>query len=116
MHNILVMAVVLLLGALSHLGYAATMRCETGGVVSSGDTTADVRTTCGEPTQRETRDECRGLPPAGRPHADGRRPSQVTDCVTVETWTYNFGPQRLVHRLIFRNGRLVSIATQGYGQ
>ncbi len=115
MKNTLVMAGVLLLAALSNLGHADTMRCETGGVVSSGDTTADVLTNCGKPTQREKRQECRA-PPAGKPRADGQGPFHVTDCVTVDIWTYNFGPHRLVHRLLFKNGRLVAIQTHGYGQ
>jgi hypothetical protein len=30
-------------------------------------------------------------------------------------WTYNFGPNRLVYRLTFREGKLVHIAIGGYG-
>jgi hypothetical protein len=97
---------VLLLVALSNSGHADTMRCETGHVVSSGDTAADVLSKCGKPTQREKRQECHTLS-AGR---------QRTDCVTVDMWTYNFGPHRLLHRLIFKKGRLAAVRTHGYGQ
>ena len=91
-----VMVGILLFVALSHLGHADTMRCgDTGPVVSSGDTTADVLTKCGAPTQREKRQECRE-PPAGRPRTGGQGSSHVTDCITVDMWTYNFGPHRLV--------------------
>ena len=106
MKNITVMIGVLLLVALSNLGHADTMRCETGQVVSNGDTAADVRTKCGKPTQREKKQECRGSH-AGRSRAD---------CVTVDMWTYNFGPRRLLHRLIFKHGRLAAVRTHGYGQ
>jgi hypothetical protein len=116
MKNTTGMVGILLLVALSNLGHADTMRCgETGPIVSSGDTTADVLTKCGEPTQREKRQECRE-PPTGRPRAGGQGPFQGTDCITVDMWTYNFGPRRLVHKLIFKNGRLTAIQTQSYGQ
>ena len=116
MKNTRVMVGILLLVALSNLGHADTMRCgDTGPVVSSGDTTADVLTKCGAPTQREKRQECRE-PHAGNPRASGQRPSHVTDCITVDMWTYNFGPRRLVHKLIFKSGRLTAIQTHGYGQ
>lgn len=32
-----------------------------------------------------------------------------------EIWTYNFGPDRLLEQLRFRNGRLVDISSDGYG-
>jgi hypothetical protein len=34
---------------------------------------------------------------------------------TEELWTYDFGPDRLLQTLQFRNGRLVAIETGGYG-
>jgi len=51
-----------------------------------------------------------------RPRAGGQGASHVTDCITVDMWTYNFGPHRLVHKLIFKSGRLTAIQTHGYGQ
>ena len=71
MKNTTVRVGILLLVALSHLGHADTMRCgDTGPVVSSGDTTADVLAKCGAPTQREKRQEC-------REPAAGRRPGSI---------------------------------------
>jgi hypothetical protein len=116
MKNTTVMVGILLLVALSHLGHANTMRCgDTGPVVSSGDTKADVLTKCGAPMQREKRQECRE-PHAGRPRTSGQEPFHATGCITVDMWTYNFGPRRLVHKLIFKSGRLTAIQTHGYGQ
>jgi hypothetical protein len=106
MKNTTVMIGILLLVALSNLGHADTMRCETGHVVSSGDTATDVLVKCGKPTQREKRQGCR------EPHMSSRR----ADCATVDMWTYNFGPRRLLHSLIFKNGRLAAVRTHGYGQ
>lgn len=33
----------------------------------------------------------------------------------VEEWYYNFGPQRFIRILLFRNGRLILIQTGDYG-
>ena len=116
MNNTPVMSGILLLVVLSTLSHADTMRCgETGPIVSSGDTTAAVRTKCGEPTHREKRQECRESP-TGSPRAGGQGLFQGIDCITVEMWTYNFGPRRLVQQLIFKSGRLTAIHTHGYGQ
>lgn len=115
MKNTMVLVSVLLLLALSNLGYADMMRCETGRVVSSGDTTADVLTRCGEPTQQESRRDC-PKPRASKSRAGRQRSFHETDCVTVDTWTYDFGPRRLVQALIFKNNRLEAIQTHGYGQ
>jgi hypothetical protein len=102
---------ILLLVALSHVSHAGTLRCsETGAVVSNGDTTTDVLTKCGTPTHREKRRECR----ESRTSVQGS--AQTTDCTMVDVWTYNFGPRRLVHKLIFKSGRLTAIQTHGYGQ
>jgi hypothetical protein len=106
MKNITVIMGVLLLVALSNLGYADTMRCETGLVVSSGDSAADVLTKCGRPTQREKKQECYGSY-TGRSRAG---------CVAVDMWTYNFGPRRLLYSLIFKKGRLAAVQTHGYGR
>ncbi len=35
--------------------------------------------------------------------------------VTVEEWTYNFGPDKFIRIFTFRNGKLVDIRTDGYG-
>jgi hypothetical protein len=106
---------VLCLVVLSTRGHADTMRCDRGPLVSSGDPTTAVLTACGEPTQREQWQACRD-PRADSPRTSGQGPFQRTNCVTMERWTYNFGPQRLVHSLLFQSGRLVAIETRGHGQ
>jgi len=35
--------------------------------------------------------------------------------VTIEEWTYNFGPSRFVRIFTFRNGSVTDIRTGGYG-
>jgi hypothetical protein len=38
-----------------------------------------------------------------------------TTTVTVEIWTYDFGPRVLTRRLVFSEGTLVRVETGGYG-
>jgi len=70
---------------------------------------------CGDPTQIEQREIARSRS-LRRVLPDG---SVVYDTVTVtvvqEVWTYDFGPQRFMRRLVFEGGRLLGIETLGYG-
>jgi hypothetical protein len=78
-----------------------------GRIVSPGDSKFDVVTKCGEPALKDSHEE------------------QLTErlddttkrktIVTVEAWTYNFGPQSFLRILEFRNGKLAEIRTGGYG-
>jgi hypothetical protein len=76
-------------------------------IISLGDTKADVLIKCGEPFTKESYQE------EVRERIGAR--SRRTVYVTVETWTYNFGPQRFMRMLTFRNGQIVDIGTAGYG-
>ena len=66
-------------------------------IVSTEDLAAEVLAACGEPDYRDYW----LLPPAY--------------VAAEETWWYNFGSQRFVQILRFRNGELVSIQSDGYG-
>jgi hypothetical protein len=79
---------------------ADIMRCD-GKVISTEDRSFDVLRHCGEPSFRDEWDEYL---------AYHHQPS-----AHVEEWHYNFGSSRLLHVLRFRNGRLTSIDTAGYG-
>ena len=35
--------------------------------------------------------------------------------VPIEAWIYNFGPNKLMHRVVFEAGYVVEIETLGYG-
>lgn len=76
-------------------------------LVSEGDSAAEVILKCGEPTRKEVHREkiIKG--------ADSDREHRFA--VTVEHWFYNFGPQRWLYQLTFRNSSLVRIDTLGYG-
>ena len=82
MKNLVGIVGALLVVALNMLGHADTMRCDTGQMVSRGDTTTEVLTDCGEPTQRDRWQECQG-PDEARPPTSGQRPFPRTAYVTV---------------------------------
>jgi hypothetical protein len=76
--------------------------CENGRNISLGDRKLEVLVKCGEPV--EIADG------SGRNAAGGRSTSAEND-----EWTYNFGPERLVYIVKFRQGRVYDVRTGGYG-
>lgn len=93
-----VVAAVLLLGAIPAEA-AGAMRCGSR-LVSEGDRAADLIAACGQPNFRDAWGYAQ---PNGNVLAD------------TEEWTYNFGPNQLLRVLRLRNGRIVSIDSDGYG-
>ncbi|CAH2030134.1 DUF2845 domain-containing protein [Trichlorobacter ammonificans] len=83
---------------------ADNFRCPNGAIVSTGDTQSIVAIKCDPPTAKVSRMESEA----------GRRGATIL--MTVEEWTYNEGPDRLVHILVFRNGILTQVQTGGYGK
>ncbi len=100
---------------------AHALRCGTK-LVRDGMHEAQVIAICGEPTTR--RDIGRTLrgPDIRTYPTDPRYPTDryyypipyPTEVVVTE-YVYNFGPRRLMRRLIFEGGVLVSIESIGYG-
>jgi hypothetical protein len=86
--------------------HASTINCE-GGLVSTGDPRIDLLAKCGEPTAREYHDEevSERLDPITRRRA----------FITVEEWTYNFGPSSLQRIVTLRDGKVAAIRTGNYG-
>lgn len=77
---------------------------------------------CGEPaTRRHMGYAVRGVPYGWRRVTPGGREiwyprgGTLTEEVVVTEWVYNFGPRKLMRRLIFHGGILVEIDTIGYG-
>ena len=77
-------------------------------IISTGDTKGEVLAKCGEPFYRTSHDE------ELREQFEETRSRKVV--VTVEEWTYNFGPQRFLRIITFRNGKVVDIRTGQYGR
>jgi hypothetical protein len=80
-------------------------------VVTDGDSSAYVRSLCGEPISIVTSTLTRTLVGfQGSPRAGGTAAAGSTT-VLVERWTYDFGPDRLMVELVFENGVVVAIRT-----
>lgn len=82
-------------------------------LVHEGDTSGAVRAKCGDPAEINVRSVLRR--PVVWRHGRPFFSSFDFVAVPVETWIYNFGPNKLMRRLRFEDGELVDIETLGYG-
>ena len=101
---------------------AESLRCGEA-LIGEGTTQAEVAARCGQPSQiqRQTLygEGAAALPGAPLP---GNGPPVLPGVVTrsgsgmaVETWIYNFGPNRLMQSIRFENGVVVKIESLEYG-
>ncbi len=103
---------VLLLAATGTAAQAQALRCGTK-LVTEGDTRGEVTAKCGDPA--EVDHSSVWVTPTTWIHG---RPVQLSGNmieVPVELWLYNLGPNKLMRRIRFENGRVVAIETLGYG-
>jgi len=75
--------------------------------ISVGDSIAAVVAKCGEPAWKDKRKE------TSRERRDDGAERKVY--TTVEEWTYNFGPDKFMRILTFRNGKVTNIQFGGRG-
>ncbi|AWN17316.1 DUF2845 domain-containing protein [Salinisphaera sp. LB1] len=94
----MLVTLILSAGLLPPAARADSLRCN-GHLVTDGDPAARVVRACGPPSFR---DPWWGAAPA-------------TGVPPMMEWTYNRGPRRLMDQIVFRDGRVISIATAGYG-
>src|SRR5262245_56082381 len=87
---------------------ADSMRCGSK-LMTDGDPADKVQSYCGPPVSIERREILRpwGYQRGVTVHS--------TYEVSVEIWTYNFGPNKLMYRLRFEDGLLVDVDTLGHG-
>ncbi|MDB4971839.1 MAG: hypothetical protein JWN48_180 [Myxococcaceae bacterium] len=108
-------------GVATRVAHADGMRCGVA-LVSDGDTLMDVRDRCGPPDAAMQRTEYRTV----RSWVEGPcyKENGVVRCgswfeqtvqVLIDEWSYDFGPQSFVRHLTFEQGRLLRVATGGYG-
>jgi hypothetical protein len=91
----------------------ASMRCGNK-LIDDGASRAEVAAKCGEPDDVVTLRSVFRRPVAwsyGRPYYIGDDYIEVP----VESWVYNFGPNKLMRRVVFEAGYVVEIETLGYG-
>jgi len=114
--------VLLALAALLCAPAAQAFRCNSF-VIDEGMHKAEVLKKCGAPSMRDSRTERRilrvrdGAINSTRP---GSAQGQVIErereiLVSIEEWTYNFGPSQFMQLLIFEDGRLKTVQDLGYG-
>ncbi len=90
---------------LTELVHADNFRCPNGSIVSTGDSISVVTSKCDTPTSVIR----------NQPAVQGT-PTNPVYFNVQEEWTYNEGPHRLVHYLIFSGGTLIDVRTGGYGK
>jgi hypothetical protein len=99
---------------------ADSMRCESK-FVATGDSLYDVESRCGAPNDRQRRVETRterawlALPCPVQGQVGCGQMVERTIEVTIDEWTYDFGPDRLIQRLTFQQGRLATVVSGSYG-
>ncbi len=101
-----------LLAGLPALASGQSLRCSDR-IISTGSTRAEVAGLCGDPAQVEHKTIYNNVSAAA-----GRQSSLVAGTtleIQVELWIYNFGPDRLMQRIRFEDGVVVSIQSMGYG-
>ena len=107
---------------------ALAFRCQ-GKIVKEGDPKAKVLRFCGEPVSVEHRTIYRGGVPYARTATAVGLDGTATDStreellihdrsvveVSVEEWTYNFGPHRLMRLVRFEDGLVAEVTGLSYG-
>lgn len=108
LHFILVCAIVTAMNASVFATESGTMSCQ-GGIVSIGDAAGEVVSKCGQPAYTAQREQ--------KKVTEGSKSSReaVITTVTIDDWTFNFGPDQFQYRLVLENGRVASIESLGYG-
>ncbi len=108
--NTMIPGICLIAVALAASGPAAadSMRCGTR-LMTDGDPADKVEAYCGPPVSIERREILR---PWGYHRGVTVRGTYE---VSVELWTYNFGPSKLMYRLRFEDGLLVDVDTLTHG-
>jgi hypothetical protein len=97
-------------GVLVEAAHADAMRCGRK-LVRSGDGLDAVQKSCGPPNTASRRVE-RSEHRVADKH--GNVVLQTTE-VTIDEWSYDFGPHEFVQRLTFENGKLVRVVAGEYG-
>lgn len=74
------------------------LRCPSGGLIGVGESKLEVVSKCGEPASKDSTERKVYVPGSTQPAY-----------VTIEEWTYNFGPRDFIHVLEFQGSKLKKI-------
>jgi hypothetical protein len=98
-------------GSAGTAGADRTMRCS-GRLVSIGDTRAQVRQKCDAPDRIQRWEKDRDTWVSKYYNYQTERyeaPELIKGPIQMERWTYDFGPTRLKHVLLFERDKLIRI-------
>lgn len=102
-------------GVLMNANAAFAMRCGTH-LVREGDLRSRVLQLCGEPTDISQRVEERSVRQlVAQQRQDVPTVLSASVAVVVESWTFNFGPDRAMQRVVFYDGVVNQIESLGRG-
>lgn len=104
--NPLVLILLLVTGLLPLQARADSISCD-GGIVSDGGSAVDLIIKCGKPEWKESYQE--EITDQVNPNLKQRA------YITVEQWTYNFGPQQFLRIVTLQNGVITGVRTGTYG-
>lgn len=93
------------------LAMAESMSCGSR-IISVGTSSAELTAFCGDPAQ-VTKGALYNS--TGGVRRGTGVESGTTEEVEVETWIYNFGPDRLMERVRIANGVIIQMDSMGYG-
>ena len=110
MRRWLALALLLAAAPLVAPGDAHALRCGPA-LIDVGDTRAEVRAKCGEPLDVARRVVTQTI----RQRVAAGAAVMRTVSTVVETWTMNFGPQKLMQEITFANGQVQHIRTLDRG-
>ena len=82
------------------------MQCGTG-IINPGDSQERVLELCGQPVRREA---------VGADHSRRRRRRGYGAQIDWAEWGYQNGPDQFVYKVVFRNGVVYEIKSQGGGR
>lgn len=82
-------------------------------VIDEGALSEEVSAACGPPTHVEHSSMLRTLTASGG--AQQNLIAGTTIEIHLETWLYNFGPDKLMQRIRFQDGVVTRIESLGYG-
>jgi hypothetical protein len=94
-------------------------RCANGRLVLVGDRMNEVRVRCGEPDAISQRIERRRIKQQVTRWVDNVAVTHVEEReveVPVDEWTYDLGRNAFMRYVLFEAGRVVDVATGGYGR
>ena len=92
---------------------AMAFRCGSD-LVSEGDSKTQVTATCGKPTSKEK--SCENKEQYTTTNKRGKTKHVKKCSQKLETWLYNCGDNDFIYKLVFDDGKIINITTEGRGK